>query len=125
MLICATALAYSWSEIASAVSEGTSATSALQSSTHKLRFQPIVNGHNLQPRDDQLKSLHINDTSAQESQTIDWLYQRLLARNSRRPFFPSSERRPPITDTMRQDAAGIAQAEEVELDGKLNICRGC
>jgi hypothetical protein len=47
-------------------------------------------------------------------ETIDWLYQRLFARNSRPPFFPLSaaEQRPPITDNVRQDAAAIAQAED-------------
>jgi hypothetical protein len=51
-------------------------------------------------------------------ETIDWLYQRLLARNSRPPFFPLSvaEQRPPITDNVRQDAAGIAQAKDVDRE---------
>jgi hypothetical protein len=47
-------------------------------------------------------------------ETIDWLYQRLLARNSRPPFLPLSaaEQRPPIADNVCQDVAGIAQAED-------------
>jgi hypothetical protein len=51
-------------------------------------------------------------------EAIDWLYQRLLARNSRPPFFPLSaaEQRPPIADKLRQDAAGIAQAKDVDRE---------
>lgn len=53
-LICAAALVYSWFDTARADSASIGTTGPAQSSNHKFRFQAIVNGHNLQPRDDQL-----------------------------------------------------------------------
>ena len=121
------ALIYSWFDTARADSASIGITGPAQSSNHKLRFQPIVNGRNLQPRDDQLKSLLVNDISRQDWEKIDRLYERLLAHNSGAPFYSSSAVRlhPLIADTVRGNAASIAQAEDRELDGKLNICRGC
>jgi len=85
MLICAAALVYSWCDTLRADSASSDATAPVQSSTRKLRFQAIVNGRNLQPRDDQLKSLLVNDISRQDWEKIDRLYDRLLAHNSWRP----------------------------------------
>jgi hypothetical protein len=129
MLICAAALVYSWLDTARADSASIGITAPAHSSNNKLRFQAIVNGHNLQPRDDQLKSLLVNDISQQDWEKIDRLYDRLLVHNSQPPFLSSSavERRPLITDNVPGNAASTVQAEDVdqELDGKLNICRGC
>jgi hypothetical protein len=50
-LICGTGLVRSWCDTARADSVISGATGAVQSSIHRLRFQAIVNGHNLQPRD--------------------------------------------------------------------------
>jgi hypothetical protein len=129
MLICAAALVYSWLDTARADSASIGITAPAHSSNNKLRFQAIVNGHNLQPRDDQLKSLLVNDISQQDWEKIDRLYDRLLVHNSQPPFLSSSavERRPLIADNVRGNAASTVQAEDVdqELDGKLNICRGC
>ena len=127
MLICATALVYSSSDTARADGASSDTTSTIQSPTYKLRFQAIVNSHNLQPRDDQLKSLHVNDISRQDWEKIDRLYERLLAHNSGAPFYSSSAVRqhPLIAGDVRGNAASIAQAEDRELDGKLDICRGC
>ena len=127
MLICATALVYSSSDTARADGASSDSTSTIQSSTYKVRFQAIVNSHNLQPRDDQLKSLHVNDISRKDWEKIDRLYERLLAHNSGAPFYSSSATRqhPRIADNVRGNAASIAQAEDRELDGKLHICRGC
>jgi hypothetical protein len=128
ILVCALALAHSWSDNARADDKSRSVTGAVHSSTHRPRFQAIVNGHNLQPRDDQLRSLHIKDLTPQESRMIDRLYQRLLAQNSRSPYFSSSADGL-VGENVHGDPAGIgiAQAEDVEreLDGRLNICRGC
>ena len=129
MLICAAALVYSWLDTARADSASIGITAPAKSSNHKLRFHAIMNGHNLQPRDDQLKSLLVNDISQQDWEKIDRLYDRLLVHNSQPPFLSSSavERRPLITDNVPGNAASTVQAEDVdqELDGKLNICRGC
>jgi hypothetical protein len=129
MLICAAALVYSWLDTARADSASIGTTAPAQSSNNKLRFQAIVNGRNLQPRNDQLKSLIVNDISQQDWEKIDRLYDRLLVHNSQPPFLSSSavERRPLITDNVPGNAASTVQAEDVdqELDGKLNICRGC
>ena len=65
-VVCALALAHPWSDNARADDKSTSVTGAVNSSTHKPRFQAILNGHNLQPRDDQLRSLRINDLTPQE-----------------------------------------------------------
>ena len=86
MLICATALVYSSSDTARADGASSDTTSTIQSPTYKLRFQAMVNSHNLQPRDDQLKSLHVNDISQQDWEKGDRLYERLLAHNSGAPF---------------------------------------
>jgi hypothetical protein len=50
-LICGTGLVCSWCDTTRADSVSSGATGAVQSSTHKLRFQTIVNGRNLPPRD--------------------------------------------------------------------------
>jgi hypothetical protein len=129
MLICAAALVYSWFDTARADSASIGLTGPAQSSNHTLRFQAIVNGHNLQPRDDQLKSLLVNDISQQDWEKIDRLYDRLLVHNSQPPFLSSSavEQRPLVADNVRGNAASTVQTEDVdqELDGRLNICRGC
>ena len=129
MLICAAALVYSWLDTARADSASIGTTAPAHSSNNKFRFQAIVNGHNLQPRDDQLKSLLVNDISQQDWEKIDRLYDRLLVHNSQPPLLSSSavERRPLIADNVRGNAAGTVRAKDVdrELDGKLNICRGC
>ena len=129
MLICAAALVYSWLDTARADSASIGTTGPAQSSNHKLRFQAIVNGRNLQPRNDQLKSLLVNDISQQDWEKIDRLYDRLLVHNSQPPFLSPStvEQRPPVADNVRGNAASTVQAEDVdqELDAKLNICRGC
>ena len=65
MLICAAALVYSWFDTARADSASIGTTAPAKSSNHKLRFHAIMNGHNLQPRDDQLKPLLVNDISQQ------------------------------------------------------------
>jgi hypothetical protein len=129
MLVCAAALVYSWFDTARADSASIGTTGPAQSSNHKLRFQAIVNGNNLQPRDDQLKSLLVKDISQQDWEKIDRLYDRLLVHNSQPPFLSSSavDQRPLIADNVRGNAANTVQADDVdqELDGKLNICRGC
>jgi hypothetical protein len=127
MLICAAALVYSWFDTARADSASIGTTGPAQSSNHKLRFQAIVNGRNLQPRNDQLKSLLVNDISQQDWEKIDRLYDRLLVHNSQPPSSSAVERRPLIADNVRGNAAGTVRAKDVdpELDGKLNICRGC
>jgi hypothetical protein len=127
MLICAAALVYSWFDTARADSASIGTTAPAQSSNNKLRFQAIVNGRNLQPRDDQLKSLLVNDISQQDWEKIDRLYDRLLVHNSQPPSSSAVERRPLIADNVRGNAASTVRAEDVdrELDGKLNICRGC
>ena len=126
-LLCAIALAYSWSDTARADNESSSVAGAVQSSNHKLRFQAIVNGRNLQPRDDQLKPLHLSDVTPQEAQMIDRLYQELLAGNSRSPHPWLAAGRPVIANNGPGIAPTTAESREldVELDGKLNICRGC
>ena len=129
MLICAAALVYSWCDTLRADSARSGATVPVQSSTRKIRFQAIVNGRNLQPRDDQLKSLLVNDISRQDWEKIDRLYDRLLAHNSRPPFYSSSavRQRPLINGKEHRNTASMTEAEDVdrELGGELNICRGC
>jgi hypothetical protein len=129
MLICAAALVNAWLDTARADSASIGTTASAQSSNNMLRFQAIVSGHNLQPRDDQLKSFLVNDISQRDWEKIDRLYDRLLVHNSQPPFLSSSavEQRPLIADNVRGSAASTVQAEDVdqELDGKLNICRGC
>ena len=127
MRIFATALVYSSSDTVRADGASSDATRTVQSSIYKLRFQAIVNSHNLQPRDDQLKSLHVDDISRQDWEKIDRLSERLLAHNSGAPFYSSSAVRqhPLIADNVRGNAVSIARPEDRELDGKLNICRGC
>src|SRR5690242_11782032 len=113
--VCSMALVYSWPAHARTENEVDNITNAIVSSDHKVQFRAIVNGHNLQPRDDQLKSLHINDVSPQDSQTIDLIYQRLLAHNSR---FMSGQL---TSDKVRRNAAGALLLEE-GLSDRLQIC---
>jgi hypothetical protein len=80
MLICAAALVYSWLNTAHADSASIGTTAPAKSSNHKLRFHAIMNGHNLQPRDDQLKPLLVNDISQQGWEKIDRLYDNYLFR---------------------------------------------
>ena len=42
---------------------------------------PIRNGHNYQPTDKELRSLHLQDVTPDEAREIDRLYDQLLAAN--------------------------------------------
>ena len=116
-------LGVAWSTMANAEN----AVNAPEARAHKLPFQAIANGHNLQPRDDQLKSLHIFDLTTQESATVDRLYQELegLARTQA----SSVGRRQLVARDAPENGAPTADNGErdrdQELDRKLNICRGC
>ena len=48
---------------------------------HKLPFQPIVGGHNLQPRQDQLDSVHVSDLDAAELAQVERMYWELERRS--------------------------------------------
>jgi hypothetical protein len=41
----------------------------------------IVNGHDLQPRDDQLKALGFSDVTPQQADEVDQLYRQLMRSN--------------------------------------------
>jgi hypothetical protein len=48
---------------------------------HALPMHAIVNGHNLQPRDDQLKALGFSDVTPQQADEVDQLYRQLMRSN--------------------------------------------
>ena len=114
-------LGVAWSTMANAEN----AVNAPEARAHKLPFQAIANGHNLQPRDDQLKSLHIFDLTTQESATVDRLYQEL--EGPARTQASSVGRRQPVTrdENGAPTADSAGRDQDQELDRKLNICRGC
>ena len=48
---------------------------------HALPMHAIVNGHDLQPRDDQLKALGFSDVTPQQADEVDQLYRQLMRSN--------------------------------------------
>ena len=112
-------LADAWST----VSNGENAANSPEAQAHKLPFQAITNGHNLQPRDDQLKSVF--DLTTQESAPVDRLYQEL--EGPARTQASSVGRRQPVTrdENGAPTADSAGRDQDQELDRKLNICRGC
>ena len=114
-------LGVAWSTVAN----GENAVNAPGAQAHKLPFQAITNGHNLQPRDDQLKSLNIFDLTTQESATVDRLYQEL--EGPARTQASSVGRRQPVTrdENGAPTADSAGRDQDQELDRKLNICRDC
>ena len=53
----------------------------VQPKPHRLPFQPIINGHDVQPRRDQLDQLHMSDLTPPELQTVERLYWELERRD--------------------------------------------
>ncbi|MBV8590199.1 MAG: hypothetical protein JO212_09090 [Acetobacteraceae bacterium] len=51
------------------------------SARHELPMRAIVDGHNIQPRNDSLKALGYSDLTAQQAEEVDRLYWQLM-RNS-------------------------------------------
>ena len=45
---------------------------------HGLPLRAIVNGHNIQPRGDNLKALGYSDLTSQEAEEVDRLYRQLM-----------------------------------------------
>jgi hypothetical protein len=45
---------------------------------HVLPMRAIVNGHNLQPREDQLKALGLSDVTPKQADEVDQLYRQLM-----------------------------------------------
>jgi hypothetical protein len=45
---------------------------------HALPMRAIVNGHNIQPRGDNLNALGYSDLTSQESEEVDRLYRQLV-----------------------------------------------
>ena len=56
---------------------------------HDLPMRAIVHGHNIQPRDDQLKTLGYPDLTAQEADEVDRLYQEIVKNSVRGTRTPS------------------------------------
>ena len=50
----------------------------LDSTGHRLPMHAIVNGHNIQPRSDNLKALGYSDLTLQEATEVDRLYRQLM-----------------------------------------------
>jgi hypothetical protein len=50
----------------------------LDSTGHRLPMHAIVNGHNIQPRSDNLKALGYSDLTLQEAAEVDHLYRQLM-----------------------------------------------
>ena len=50
----------------------------LNSTGHRLPMHAIVNGHNIQPRSDNLKALGYSDLTLQEATEVDRLYRQLM-----------------------------------------------
>ena len=50
----------------------------LDSTGHRLPMHAIVNGHNIQPRSDNLKALGYSDLTSQEAEEVDQLYRQLM-----------------------------------------------
>jgi hypothetical protein len=108
---------------------GSNVAGAPESSTRKLPYQAIANGHSLQPRVDQLKSLRILGLTPEKSQEVDRLYQH-LEKLSCTPL-----------SSIASEAAVVCRARDVRgervmtpkaekyldqgLDNTLKICRGC
>ena len=49
-----------------------------QAAPHQLPMHAVVNGHNVQPRTDQLQALGTADTSSAENAEVDELYRELM-----------------------------------------------
>jgi hypothetical protein len=50
----------------------------LGSMGHRLPMHAIVNGHNIQPRSDNLKTLGYSDLTLQDAAEVDHLYRQLM-----------------------------------------------
>ena len=50
----------------------------LDSTGHRLPMHAIVNGHNIQPRSDNLKAPGYSDLTLQEAAVVDRLYRQLM-----------------------------------------------
>jgi hypothetical protein len=71
IVLLVVAIAPAWSENSVGANRG----------AHKLPFQPIVGGHNLQPRQDQLDSVHVSDLDAAERAQVERIYWELERRS--------------------------------------------
>jgi hypothetical protein len=77
---------------------------------------PIQNGHDQQPTQDELNSLHLHDVTPNQAQEVDRLYDKLLSNSERLDHGPS-------TDSGADDDI---DKENRLLDKQLQgICRGC
>jgi hypothetical protein len=128
-LLCVVALGAAWSAMAAAAGNVVGAPEPL---ARKLPYHAIANGHNQQPRVDQLKSLRISDLTPEESKEVDRLYQQ-LEKFSGTPLSSSLSQaavgyRASRARDGRGERAMTPKAENYlhqGVDSMLKICRGC